>query len=126
MPEFESVFRRLRMILQPHASTLSVSADTPTRYCIDAAVGPATIQAWGGKAKRPTIPVAWVEIGKGYVSYHLMSVGAGASGMSQALKDRMQGKTCFNFTTLDESLFSELEAVTAHGLATFRESGFVT
>ena len=96
-------------------------------YCLESRIGPATLQAWGGKAKVPSIPVAWVEVGKSYVSYHLMSVANPAvqAGMSKALKGRMQGKTCFNFTTADEALFTELAAVTASSIAAFKKAGFI-
>jgi hypothetical protein len=44
--------------------------------------------------------------------------------MSPALKQRMQGKACFNFTTPDEALFAELVALTARGLVGFRRAGY--
>lgn len=126
--ELESVFARLRSILQKHGGALSVADDRPARYCLEASAGPATIKAWGGKVKRPTIPVAWVEIGTAYVSYHLMALNGHAKlldGMPTDLKARMQGKTCFNFTSVDEALFRELEHVTAQGIAAFRNAGYI-
>jgi hypothetical protein len=121
-----AVFQSLRAVLEKHAGPLSVSEDTATKYCLEAAVGPATVQAWGGRIRRPQIPVAWVETGKSYVSYHLMGVAVPAvqSGMSKALKARMQGKTCFNFTVNEGALLTELDALTAASIAAFRESGF--
>ena len=120
------VFDSLRGVLRKHAGPLAVSEDTATKYCLEAAIGPATVQAWGGKIRRPRIPVAWVEVGKTYVSYHLMGVAVPAvqSGMSKALKARMQGKTCFNFTAHDPALVTELETVTAAAIAAFKKSGF--
>lgn len=56
-----------------------------------------------------------VNLGKAYVSYHLMPVYAHPemlSGMSDALRKRMQGKSCFNFRTTDPALFEEIEALT--------------
>ena len=122
--ESASVFSGLRAILQRQAGTLTVAEDAPTRYCLEAPIGPATLKAWGGKAKRPTIPVAWTEVGKSYVSFHLMPLGAGMSTMSTALKARLQGKTCFNFSTPDPVLFTELEELTARSIAAFRAAGF--
>ena len=127
--EFDALFARLRAILQKHAGTLSVKDDTPERYCLEAGIGPATQRAWGGKVKTPRIPVAWVEIGKAYVSYHLIGVYENAKlrdGMSKELKARMQGKTCFNFKKADEALFHELEHVTTEGIAGFRKAGFIS
>jgi hypothetical protein len=125
--EFESIFRALRTILAKHAGGLSVTDDTPGRYCLEGKVGPATVRAWGGKARRPTIPVAWAEIGKAYVSFHLMAASdAGLrDAMSEELRARMQGKTCFNFVRQDEALFKELEQLTARGIDAFRRAGFV-
>ena len=37
--------------------------------------------------------------------------------ISPELRKRMQGKTCFNFTRIDEPLFAELEALTAKAIA---------
>jgi hypothetical protein len=128
-PEKESIFSSLRSMLQRHAAGLSVADDTAMRFCLEGNVGPATLQAWGGKVKLPTIPVVWVEIGKSYVSYHLMGVygnDALIKGMSKALKARMQGKTCFNFKTSDETLFEELDQLTGRGIASFRKAGFIT
>src|ERR1700674_3440389 len=120
--EFQSIFARMRGILQKHAGTLSVKDDAPDHYSLEASAGPAALQAWGGKMKRPLLPVAWVQIGKAYVSYHLMGVYGNArlrDSMSKGLKARMQGKTCFNFKSNDEALFKELEQLTAQSIAGF-------
>ena len=41
-------------------------------------------------------------------------------GMSPELKRRMQGKSCFNFTAMDEQLFGELSRLTDAGFQKFR------
>jgi len=126
--EFEDVFARLRTILQKHAAAFTVNEDTSTAYSLAGKPGPATIKAWGGKTKQPGIPVAWVQIGKAYVSYHLMGIHGNArlhGAMSKELKARMQGKTCFNFKAADEALFAELDELTAQNIAAFRSSGFI-
>jgi len=127
--EFKSIFVSLRAILQPYAGTLTVSDDSDGRYSLEGTPGPATLAAWGGKLKRPRIPVAWVQIGKAYVSYHLMPLYGNSKlhhGMSKELKARMQGKTCLNFKRNDEELFKELEHLTAAGLAAFKKAGYVS
>ena len=126
--EFESIFIRLRGILQKHAGTLTVKDKGLAGYSLEGAAGPAAIRAWGGKVKRPVIPVAWVQIGKAYVSFHHMAFYGNAKlldGMSKELKARMQGKTCFNFKKIDEALFKELEQLTVQGIAGFRKAGFI-
>lgn len=127
--EFENIFVKLRSILQKHAGTMLVEENGRDRYCLEGRTGPATIAAWGGKMKKPTIPVAWVEIGKAYVSYHLMGLYVDPrlrDGMSKELQARMQGKTCFNFRRNDETLFKELEQLTARGIAGFKKAGYVS
>ena len=127
--EFETIFVRLRSILQKNAGTLLVRDNGRDRYCLEGRTGPATLAAWGGKMKKPTIPVAWVEIGKAYVSYHLLGLYGNTTlldGMSKELQARMQGKTCFNFKKNDEALFKELERLTVRGLASFKKAGYVS
>ena len=41
--------------------------------------------------------------------------------LSPALRKRMQGKACFNFTAVDEELFEELRQLTAEGMEGFPE-----
>jgi hypothetical protein len=126
--EFETGIVRLRRNLQKQAGTLSVTDDTRECYGLEAAVGPATVRAWRGKVKTPMIPVAWVQIGKAYVSYHVMGLYGNArllDGMSKALRSRMQGKTCFNFKGNDEALFEELEQLTLQAVADFRKAGYI-
>jgi hypothetical protein len=122
--DFDAVFSELRAILTRHASTLTVAEDVAHRYCLEAPIGPATLKSWGGKAKRQTIPIAWTEIGKAYVSFHLMGLEAASSAISPALKARLQGKTCFNFAKPDAALFKELEAVTTQSIAALRKAGY--
>jgi hypothetical protein len=105
-----------------------VAEDSPKRYCLEGRVGPATLRVWGGKLKKTMIPVAWVEIGKAYVSFYLMSVYGNErafEGTSQGLRARMQGKTCFNFKVADEALFQELEGLTQRACEAFKKAGFI-
>ena len=127
--EFESLFVRLRAILQKHADQFSVTADNGTCFCLAANPGPATLQAWKGMLKRPMIPVAWVEIERAFVGFHLMGMHGNRqllAGMSKKLRAHMQGKTCFSFRVHDEPLFQELEQVTANGIRCFAEAGFIS
>lgn len=126
--DFNPVFERLRGVLQKHGQALVVSEDTETRYALEGSTGPATLRAWGGKMRRERIPVAWVQIGKAYVSFHLMGVYGDSKlreGISKELKRRMQGKTCFNFKVGDEKLFEELDELTARACEAFRSAGFI-
>ena len=112
------IFQRLRSILQPHAGSLRVSADSATHFCIDVPYSPKLKKGY---------PVAWVKVCKNYVSFHLMPVYMFPKlreNMSDQLRARMQGKACFNFNDLDESLLQELDAITRKGLSMGRDAGF--
>ena len=92
-----------------------MSEDSPTRYCLEGGLHP--------KHKKP-MPIAWVEVGKNYVSFHHMGVYARPDLLkesSKKLKARMQGKSCFNFTSVDESLFAELEELTIRAFEEFQK-----
>ncbi len=116
--EFEPIFKRLRGILQKNTGALHVTVDSPTAYWLETGPHP--------KLKRK-IPVGWTVINTNYVSYHLMPVYAHPpllQGLSPELKARMQGKACFNFKTIDEALFEELDTLTARGFRLFNKAGY--
>ena len=111
---FTEVFSALRAILQRHTGKLVVSEDSPNRYCLQGGLHP--------KHKKP-MPIAWVEIGKNYVSFHHLGVYARPGllqDVSKKLKERMQGKSCFNFSSVDEPLFAELQELTVRAFAAFQ------
>lgn len=59
---------------------------------------------------------AAVKLGKRYVSYYLMGIYRDpslAEGISQALSKHKKGKSCFNFTRVDDELVHELDLLTA-------------
>src|SRR5258708_24533286 len=125
--DFTAAFVGLRSILQRQAGSLSVTEDSEDRFCLEGRSGPAAIAAWGVKVRKARMTVAWVEIGKAYVSYHLMPVYGNTKlleGMSRELKARMQGKSCFNFKSNDDALFAELEQITIAGLKAFKKAGY--
>jgi hypothetical protein len=76
-----------------------------------------------GLEGKPWGYVAGTRLGRRYVSFYLMPVYSStglASRISPELKKRMQGKSCFNFTTVDERLFAELSDLAAQGIPGFR------
>lgn len=126
--EFEMVFDRLKQILKNHSGQFTVRPDSDSKYGLYAKVGPATLKTWKGKMKSPIMPLAWVEIGKAYVSYHLMGIYMNPklqAEIPKELKTRMQGKTCFNFKKVDENVFKELDQLTAKSIAAFKKLGFI-
>jgi hypothetical protein len=69
-----------------------------------------------------------VRIGKKYVSYHLMPIYVFPDMLqeiSPELKKRMQGKSCFNFTHIDEKLFEEIDKLTKRGYERFKQAGLL-
>jgi len=64
-----------------------------------------------------------VQIKKSYVSFHFMPVymnPALLESLSPGLRKRMQGKSCFNFNTIEPADARELSALTKKGIAGFR------
>jgi hypothetical protein len=124
----QAVFTKLRTLIEAHAGEFHVAYDTNSRYGLEGPVGPATVRAWGGKTRTTMIPVAWVLVRKAYVSYHLIGVQGNprlTATLSEGLRARMQGKSCFNFKTVDEALFHELSRVTAESLHGMKKAGYV-
>ncbi|MDR3576929.1 MAG: hypothetical protein P4L50_23935 [Anaerolineaceae bacterium] len=108
---FPPIFNRLKSILQVYENHLVVTEDTLAAYSLNA--------PFSKKFKKEVFFGA-VMINKNYVSFHLMPVYIYPDlldGLSAALKKHMQGKSCFNFKTADESLFVELEQLTRASVA---------
>src|SRR5262245_61585754 len=100
--DFDATFSQLKETLAPYAEKLIVVADTKDYYALE------TDHVMKNKHR---LYFAGVRRGKAYVSFHLMPVYALpdlSEKISPALKKRMQGKSCFNFTAPDEKLFNEL------------------
>jgi hypothetical protein len=109
--EFAPVFAALRAVLASHASRLSVMKDSAGDYTL-VTHNPSPFPQHKGEPM-------WfgaVKIGKAYVSYHLMPLymnGKLANTITPALKQRMQGKSCFNFTAVpDPAVLEELSRLT--------------
>jgi hypothetical protein len=115
--DFQAVFERLKLILAPYAPRLLLRADTRGNYSLDT--------PYLERFKKEVFFGA-VQIKKNYVSFHIMLVYIFPdllNGMSPALKKRMQGKSCFNFTSINEELMVELEELTRRGVERFKETG---
>jgi hypothetical protein len=117
--DFAAVFTGLKAILAPYAGKCSVQHDTSDSYYLNT--------RYIMKNKQPLF-FAGVRKGKAYVSFHLMPVYASPEllmKMSPELKKRMQGKSCFNFKSVDESLFKELAKLTRLGFTRFNHEKFL-
>ena len=118
-PDFPTVFDQLKAVLKPYEPRLSVTANDSEGYSLD------THQL--GPNKKPMFFGAAV-IKKNYVSFHLMPVYVHPElleGISDGLRKRMQGKSCFNFKTLDKNTVAELRELTERSFEVFRKDGYL-
>jgi len=117
--DFQATFEKLKAILEPYEGKLVVVHNTAKDYYLD------TSYVMKNKHR---LFFAAVRIGKAYVSFHLMPVYACPDlleGLSPELKKRMQGKSCFNFKTVDEKQSRELSKLTRAGFKKFNEAEFL-
>jgi hypothetical protein len=119
MADLDLVFAELKAVLEPHVRGLRIETDTDTSFYVD------TAHILGNK--KPLFFGA-VEKKKNHVSYHLMPVYLDPdllAEISGALRKRMQGKSCFRFSDVDRTLFEELSDLTAAGVLSYREAGYL-
>lgn len=115
--DFEAIYQDLRKIALKAANNLVIKHDEQGLLYLVSPLNDVRGQElyFGG-----------AQIKKNYVSYHLMAVymnPALLDGISEKLRKRMQGKSCFNFKKPDRELFAELDQLTQKSLAWFREKG---
>lgn len=113
------VFKELKNILKHYENNLDCKTDDESEYFLN------TKHLM--KNKNP-LYFGSVKINKQTVSYHLMPVYVEPElleGISDKLMKRMQGKSCFNFKTIDDELFEELRELTEKGFRYYRSEGFV-
>ena len=118
-PDLAPVFAALREMLKRFiGKDLAVQTDKAGNYHLEA---PSILHR-----KKP-LYFAGVKTGKNYVSFHLLYLyfnPAATKAIPPVLKKRMQGKACFNFTTVDEDSFAELGRLIADGLKIYKSEKF--
>ncbi len=118
MMDLQGVFDRLKPIYAAYARDCHIVRDEPGHYYL----GSHEVRAKDGYRTG----FGGVEIRKNYVSAHLMPVYTNPElleSISDGLRKRMQGKSCFNFKKHDAILFDELEKLVATGIRQFRADG---
>jgi len=113
-----AVFAALRDILRRHAPALDVKKDTDIAFYLDSRIPHKGKPLFFGAAM----------IHKSYVSYYFFPIYMCpelVDGLSPALRQRMQGKSCFNFKAVDDAAFAELAELTARGFERFRARGLI-
>ncbi len=116
--EFQTTFARLKRVLQKYEKHLTVKANTATNYYLDA--------GYSEKFKKEIFFGA-VTVKKNYVSFYLMPVYAFPNllkDISPTLQKRMQGKSCFSFTTIDDQTLNELAVLTQKGIERYKKENF--
>lgn len=119
MKDFEELFAELRPMLARHGASLVVVRDEPGDFQVETTrSGPSGTRPWFGA----------VQARDSHVSVHLMPVHSHPDllgGVSAELRDRMQGKSCFNFTPQEASprLIGELSELIDLGLQRYRADG---
>ena len=106
--DYTTVHTKLREIMKKYAKgSMRADPDKPGNFVL---LGPAS--EW---SRGKDLWFGAVVTGKSYVSYHLIAVYGFPDlldDISPELKKRMQGKSCFNFKAVDETLFKELARLT--------------
>ncbi len=119
MEDFDELFAELRPLLARHAGALVVIRDEPGDYQVETThSGPSGTRMWFGA----------VQARKSHVSVHLMPVHSHPDllgAVSDELRERMQGKSCFNFTPQNATpqLLGELSELVDLGLERYRADG---
>jgi len=114
--DFDDVFAALRSVLDPYAAKPAfIVSDRPNKYVLSSATK-------SDRAGKPLF-IACAQVNKNSVSYRLMPIYMNPvlqAAVSPALKKRMQGKACFNFTSIEPSQVRELADLTKRGVAYFK------
>lgn len=101
-----NIFNKLKSIFEKYEPNLSLLHNKIDNYYLNT---PTT------ETNKKSEFFGAVQIKKSYVAFHLMPIyyyPELLNNISQELKNRMQGKSCFNFKEIDETLFMELNSLT--------------
>jgi len=101
-----AVFTALRLLLKPFEDKFAVKTDKPGNCYLET-------RATSLNGRRLLFAAAKVK--KNYVSFYLTPLYMFPElsfGISPMLKKRMQGQSCFNFTTMDQDFVDELNELT--------------
>lgn len=111
-----AVFDALRGVLARYANRPGVAFEERRGVC------QISLTTRTDRTGRPLF-VASANVNKNYVSYHLMPLymnPALKDSIPAALKKRLQGKACFNFTSVDTAALKDLAKLTKKGVDSFK------
>lgn len=118
MQNAEAIFDQIQALFRRHELGAVVLQDTPGSYMLgsqEVSDRDGYRTAFGG-----------VEIKKRYVSVHFMPIYVHPEllvQLSDALRQRMQGKSCFNFTKINQDTLAELADLIDKGVERFKTDG---
>ena len=98
-----TAFDLLSGLLKPYAGEMILKHDTDTNYYLEESLS----------SEKPQMFSA-AQVKKNYTSFHIFPVYCHPElidGVSDDLKKRMQGKSCFNFKSADQVPVKELQAL---------------
>jgi len=119
LKDSDIIFDHLKNILMNYAQDMVVAINEPNHFYLN------THHIM--KNKKPMY-FASAKVNKNYVSFHLMPVYVFPElldNISPELKKRMQGKSCFNFKSFDDTLIDELTALTRAGFHKFEQADYL-
>lgn len=116
--DFNTIFTELRLIFRPLEKRLDIIKDDAAEFCANSR------EPWSNGKE---LYFGGAVIKKNYVSFYLMPVYMYPDlldGISEALRKRMQGKSCFNFSKYDRPLIRELATLTKVSFERLRNEGY--
>lgn len=118
--EKKDIFNALVKVLSKYRSGLQIIHDKPDNFYTHTSSIPDSPNGTFFGA---------VQIKKSYVAFHLMPVYYHQDlldNISPELRQKMQGKSCFNFNQLDKKLVTDLEKLTEAAYMTYKNSGKIS
>lgn len=119
-----AIVAALRPVFAGLAERLVTKADSPAEYVLVTRSASPFPQHKG-----QPLDFGSIQTGKAYVSLHLMPIYMSAplqKSISPALKKRMQGKSCFNFSSAPEpQLVAELKQLAELSLREWAEKNWI-
>lgn len=117
--ESDKNFEKLKKVLSSLDKGLETKKDTADYYYLNT----------NRKVKDKEMFFGAVQIRKSYVAYHLYPVYTNPellNDISDSLKKRMQGKSCFNFKKeITEEQLNEISELTNKSYKKFIENGYI-
>ena len=117
--ETEQIFKKLKNVLSSLDTGLTIKKDEPDYYYVNV----------DKKVKGKDLFFGAVQIRKSYVAYHLFPVYTHPElldDISDSLKKRMQGKSCFNFKKeITEEHLNGIAALTTSCYEKYVDVGYI-